>query len=766
MGEVDHHDFPPLQSVTHHPKMSPISSVVPGAQTQEPIKQELISFTSIINNYHQEFYSHRHYKSDHNNIGNTSNYNNNSNSNNHHPPENDPDVENNCHSENLLVPKLFHKDIDNYLHNFRVHQCKLFLQRKCNRHKPFTCFNWHFKSQKRRQPFINKSTGRFNYNPDIYCTVYNEQTGECPNIDKNGSCPYLHRNTGDTERRYHLRYFKTSICIHKTDSRNNIICMKNGEHCAFAHTIHTLRNPTYEYTTSFDSGLSLLSDSNFHLTTDSGPEEGSTKSISNSQISKVDPVEAAAAESNFAEKAVNVSNSNNTSNIETKIIKNFEGENIHGKITSEGLLTKNLEQHFYDEIIREKIIPDDPKWKHAIFVLIHYKTIKCEKPVRLCRQGFACPFYHNPKDKRRSPKIYKYKSTACPAVKIGVDWKDCKEPSACPNGDACNNCHTRSEQQFHPDIYKSNLCKDMNRDGYCPRNDFCAFAHTQAKPKILVKDHPNTKPSSPANSGKLVIENRHSNNLIRTTNNASPNVNENSYGPATSAPAIFNQYSPNNNNSYNNSNNPKIIANHIGRANILPKPVAIYPGMAGKIGPGPENKIRPEGKGILWGGSYFHQHYEINQRNRIKSEGAILNQNSHRPSRDHALQAWSNPPLQDFIRNSPSKEFKHSIETEHPYHEVSKLDKFRSKWMSERSPANYNIEDLLKISPIMDSPNNEIFSSVNSKKETLWGGRGQNYYSKLNRITWRITYCNFTFNFFDRISSSITTPDFLVSIRG
>ena len=58
------------------------------------------------------------------------------------------------------------------------------------------------------------------------------------------SCPYLHRTAGDTERRYHLRYYKTSTCVYETDSRG--YCVKNGPHCAFAHGPNDLRPPVYD----------------------------------------------------------------------------------------------------------------------------------------------------------------------------------------------------------------------------------------------------------------------------------------------------------------------------------------------------------------------------------------------------------------------------------------------------------------------------------------------------------------------------------------
>ncbi|XP_048645362.1 putative E3 ubiquitin-protein ligase UNKL isoform X2 [Marmota marmota marmota] len=66
------------------------------------------------------------------------------------------------------------------------------------------------------------------------------------------------------------------------------------------------------------------------------------------------------------------------------------------------------------------------------------------------------------------------RSTPCPSVKHGDEWG---EPSRCDGGDSCQYCHSRTEQQFHPEIYKSTKCNDMRQTGYCPRGPFCAFAH-------------------------------------------------------------------------------------------------------------------------------------------------------------------------------------------------------------------------------------------------------------------------------------------------
>ncbi|XP_026715216.1 putative E3 ubiquitin-protein ligase UNKL isoform X3 [Athene cunicularia] len=97
----------------------------------------------------------------------------------------------------------------------------------------------------------------------------------------------------------------------------------------------------------------------------------------------------------------------------------------------------------------EKILSEDPRWQDTNFVLAGYKTEQCTKPPRLCRQGYACPHYHNSRDRRRNPRKFKYRSTPCPSVKHADEWG---EPSRCESGDSCQYCHSRTEQQFHPEI--------------------------------------------------------------------------------------------------------------------------------------------------------------------------------------------------------------------------------------------------------------------------------------------------------------------------
>ncbi|XP_041363267.1 RING finger protein unkempt homolog [Gigantopelta aegis] len=293
-------------------------------------------------------------------------------------------------SETTLLPTQTEKPHHYmYLKEFRTQQCSLFLQHKCTQHRPFTCFHWHFLNQRRRRP-VRRREGAFNYSPDIYCTKYDETTGICPDGD---DCPFLHRTAGDTERRYHLRYYKTGTCVYETDSRGH--CAKNGPHCAFAHGTLDVRPPVYD-------------------------------------------------------------------------IHELQSMDMLDKISIASSSPSSLE--------KDKILAEDPKWNDTNYVLANYKTEQCKRPPRLCRQGYACPQYHNSRDRRRSPKTIKYRSTPCPNVKHGDEWGD---PTQCESGDNCAYCHTRTEQQFHPEIYKSTKCNDMVQTGYCPRGPFCAFAHVE-----------------------------------------------------------------------------------------------------------------------------------------------------------------------------------------------------------------------------------------------------------------------------------------------
>ncbi|CAL8092652.1 unnamed protein product [Orchesella dallaii] len=367
-----------------------------------------------------------------------------------------------------------------YLKEFRVEQCPLFPQHKCTQHRPFTCFYWHFPNQRRRRPILKKRDGMFNYSPDTYCTKYDETNGTCPDGD---DCPFLHRTAGDTERRYHLRYFKTCMCVYETDTRG--FCVKNGAHCAFAHGEHDKRPPVFDI----------------------------------------------------------------------KELQQQIQENADDGISGPNQLDKE-----------RNMMIDDPKWQDANYVLMNYKTEACKKPPRLCRQGYACPQFHNLRDRRRSPKKFKYRSTPCPNVKHGDEWG---EPTQCDDGDECAYCHTRTEQQFHPEIYKSTKCHDVFTNNYCPRGPFCAFAHADHEMSI------NRILPTDTNLGDILS------NVLPTSSSAASVAlcGLNSVGPIGSKPGESMNGSSNNGNGSNSS-----TAVSISAANMIQSNNAGLDGMGGFLG--------------------------------------------------------------------------------------------------------------------------------------------------------------------------------------
>lgn len=255
----------------------------------------------------------------------------------------------NCSSE-LSGEKAVHK---RYLRDFRVERCPCFADHRCQQHRPYTCFYWHFPNQRRRRLSLS-AQGAFSYSPDVYCSQYDEIRGVCPNGDQ---CPFLHRTVGDSERRYHSRYYKTIICAYELDAQGH--CSKNGPHCAFAHGLSDLRKPVY------------------------------------------------------------------------------------GVVERPQL---------------------DAPWNDRAYVLEHYKTWPCTRAG--CRLGSSCPYFHGPRDKRRSPTDHKYAAVPCPRLDAG-----------CPDGERCAFAHSGAELRFHPDVYKSTLCRDLEHTGSCPRGALCSFAH-------------------------------------------------------------------------------------------------------------------------------------------------------------------------------------------------------------------------------------------------------------------------------------------------
>ncbi|VDM33120.1 unnamed protein product [Hydatigera taeniaeformis] len=324
-------------------------------------------------------------------------------------------------------------------------------QQQCHNHRPYTCFYWHFPNQKRRRP-IKKIDGTFNYNPDVYCDKYDENSGTCPDGD---DCPYAHRNAGDTERRYHPRYFKTGNCIYETTETG--ACVKNGLHCAFAHGPDDLRLPVYDIREVQDASSSKVT-------------VNLPASLEKERVLSEDPTWNANVHwclgisyyrfVKLVDRMEDVAYPH-CNTISVAICDTFNHSFIIPSLCRMAFkVAWTLSSLLIVPHQEVKVAAFDSLHgfiscsENMLHVMARYKTESCRKPPRMCRQGYSCPYYHNGKDKRRMPERCFYRSTPCPAVRPADEWLD---SSLCDAGDACTFCHTRTEQQFHPEVRSLSL---------------------------------------------------------------------------------------------------------------------------------------------------------------------------------------------------------------------------------------------------------------------------------------------------------------------
>lgn len=92
-----------------------------------------------------------------------------------------------------------------------------------------------------------------------------------------------------------------------------------------------------------------------------------------------------------------------------------------------------------------------PTTEEHLHVIKNYRTKHCDYGV--CRAGTNCPKYHNKGERRRDPRVHRYKPELCP-----------DDPSYARN---------MTELMYHPKLFKTRLC-----NGKCGKSKrYCAFAH-------------------------------------------------------------------------------------------------------------------------------------------------------------------------------------------------------------------------------------------------------------------------------------------------
>eukprot|EP00878_Enallax_costatus_P001111 GHUV01001248.1.p1 GENE.GHUV01001248.1~~GHUV01001248.1.p1 ORF type:complete len:403 (+),score=118.33 GHUV01001248.1:186-1394(+) len=113
---------------------------------------------------------------------------------------------------------------------------------------------------------------------------------------------------------------------------------------------------------------------------------------------------------------------------------------------------------------------DSPLYSSNEFRMYCYKVLPCSK--RFPHNWQTCPFAHpGEKARRRCVRTYGYSAVPCPARQQGQE---------CPRGDACFMTHSIFEYWLHPDMYRTQLCNDVEN---CKRS-ICFFAHSLSELRV------------------------------------------------------------------------------------------------------------------------------------------------------------------------------------------------------------------------------------------------------------------------------------------
>ncbi|KAI3384883.1 hypothetical protein SNEBB_008971 [Seison nebaliae] len=319
-------------------------------------------------------------------------------------------------------------DSQKIIEQFRTQQCSKFSEHRCMNHRPYKCFDYHFDNHRRRPCVV----GKLLYSSKYYCENYDEQSGKCFNGDK---CNHLHRNFGDSERLFHPFNYKTIICPYETLSDGT--CSNYGEYCSYAHSLSSLR-------------------------CSSSQMEKSTSSCDTLTGNELDISRRCHAPFNVSQRLL-------------ELIKDLKTSDVNYRHIDMLMQMAEFDQYIIYQYLNEKYQNENNLWNDAMHIVCFYKTKDCTKSAHLCRQGFACSDYHQRNDRRRNPFEFFYSSTPCSKVRVNNVWSN---PTICPKEDNCKYAHTRHEQQFHPDVYKSTLCHD-HENNFCPRGQQCAFHHNK-----------------------------------------------------------------------------------------------------------------------------------------------------------------------------------------------------------------------------------------------------------------------------------------------
>lgn len=111
----------------------------------------------------------------------------------------------------------------------------------------------------------------------------------------------------------------------------------------------------------------------------------------------------------------------------------------------------------------------------TLFTLETYKVLPC-KLGHLCTKDIhLCYNYHELREKRRPPTLFKYSNEVCSFAQ--PEKNSDFYPSLCSKGNHCDKVHTRYELLYHQELFRKLKLCTRNSKGICPFIETCYGIH-------------------------------------------------------------------------------------------------------------------------------------------------------------------------------------------------------------------------------------------------------------------------------------------------
>ncbi|GFE55193.1 hypothetical protein BaOVIS_025970 [Babesia ovis] len=122
--------------------------------------------------------------------------------------------------------------------------------------------------------------------------------------------------------------------------------------------------------------------------------------------------------------------------------------------------------------------------------LEEFRTKQCPLYVKgLCQDSVRCNMSHSETWPRRNPATFKYDYKLCPNIQFFRMYNKMQLQGKCHYGRRCRYSHSKEEQLYHPDLYKTRMCLNYpDCKGY-----FCPFAHSKAEMRDRKETHSKDK---------------------------------------------------------------------------------------------------------------------------------------------------------------------------------------------------------------------------------------------------------------------------------